>query len=65
MALQPGDLVFFGASASDVTHVGIFLGNGEMVDAPHTGAVVRVEPYNWPDYIGATRPAAQPTAGQA
>ena len=29
-----------------------------MVDAPHTGADVRVEPFDWPDYLGATRPAA-------
>jgi cell wall-associated NlpC family hydrolase len=61
---QPGDLVFFGTSSSNITHVGVVLGNGEMVDAPHTGAVVRVEPYNWPDYIGATRPDAQPGGGQ-
>jgi cell wall-associated NlpC family hydrolase len=65
MALQPGDLVFFGSSPTDITHVGIFLGNGEMVDAPHTRAVVRVEPYNWSDYIGATRPGALPSGGQA
>jgi cell wall-associated NlpC family hydrolase len=55
-ALQPGDLVFFGAAPDEVTHVGIVVGNGEMVDAPHTGAVVRVEPYAWTDYLGATRP---------
>ena len=54
--LQPGDLVFFGADPADVTHVGIVIGPGEMVDAPHTGAVVRIEPYSWPDYLGATRP---------
>ncbi len=36
---QPGDLVFF----NGVSHVGIYLGNGQMVDAPHTGSVVRVE----------------------
>jgi cell wall-associated NlpC family hydrolase len=59
--LQPGDLVFFGADPADVTHVGIIVSPGEMVDAPHTGAVVRIEPYSWPDYLGATRPAgAQP-----
>jgi cell wall-associated NlpC family hydrolase len=39
----PGDLVFFGASASEVTHVGLYIGAGEMIDAPHTGTVVRVE----------------------
>jgi cell wall-associated NlpC family hydrolase len=57
-ALEPGDLVFFGAGPAEVTHVGIVVGAGEMVDAPHTGAVVRIEPYAWPDYLGATRPAA-------
>ncbi len=37
---QPGDMVFFGQPAS---HVGIYVGNGYMIDAPHTGADVRVE----------------------
>jgi cell wall-associated NlpC family hydrolase len=49
--LQPGDLVFFGSPAG---HVGIYVGNGEMVDAPHTRAVVRVEPL-FSDYSGARR----------
>ena len=56
--LAVGDLVFFGADPADVTHVGIVVSPGEMVDAPHTGAVVRIEPYSWPDFLGATRPAA-------
>jgi hypothetical protein len=47
--LQPGDLVFFGQGPGDVTHVGIYVGvqDGQavMVDAPHTGADVRVEPF--------------------
>ena len=38
-ALQPGDLVFFG-SASYSSHVGIYVGGGSMIHAPHTGAVV-------------------------
>jgi len=55
--LQAGDLVFFGPSPIAVDHVGIVVTSGEMVDAPHTGAVVRVEPI-WSDgYLGATRPA--------
>ena len=41
--LEPGDLLFLGGGPSDVTHVGIYIGNGQMVDAPHTGADVRVE----------------------
>jgi peptidoglycan DL-endopeptidase CwlO len=38
-SLQPGDLVFFG-SASYSYHVGIYVGGGSMIHAPHTGAVV-------------------------
>jgi peptidoglycan DL-endopeptidase CwlO len=41
--LQPGDLVFFGDPAH---HVGIYVGNGDMIDAPHTGDVVKVQPLN-------------------
>jgi cell wall-associated NlpC family hydrolase len=55
-ALEPGDLVFFGTSVATIEHVGIVVGNGEMIDAPHTGAVVRVEPYDWNDLLVATRP---------
>src|SRR5205085_10543202 len=36
--LVPGDLVFFGASTSNVSHVGLYLGDGVMVDAPQVGA---------------------------
>src|SRR5205807_9412848 len=38
--LQPGDLVFFGSPAY---HVGMYIGNGNMIAAPHTGDVVRIE----------------------
>jgi cell wall-associated NlpC family hydrolase len=55
-SLAPGDLVFFGGGAGSVDHVGIVVASGEMIDAPHTGAVVRVESYDWSDYIGATTP---------
>jgi cell wall-associated NlpC family hydrolase len=53
----PGDLVFFGGGPSGVEHVGLYVGAGEMIDAPHTGAVVRVDDADWPDLVGATRPA--------
>jgi cell wall-associated NlpC family hydrolase len=55
---QPGDLVFFGSSAQSIEHVGIVVSTTEMVDAPHTGAVVRVEPIFSNGYVGATRPAS-------
>jgi cell wall-associated NlpC family hydrolase len=55
-ALETGDLVFFGTDTTHVTHVGIVVSSTDMVDAPHSGAVVRVEPYHWSDYLGATRP---------
>jgi len=36
---QPGDLIFFG---SDMHHVGMYIGGGKMIHAPHTGDVVRI-----------------------
>jgi peptidoglycan DL-endopeptidase CwlO len=50
--LEPGDLIFFGA---DIGHVAFYIGNGLMLDAPDTGAVVRVEPVWWSSYVGAVR----------
>jgi cell wall-associated NlpC family hydrolase len=55
--VQPGDLLFYGSSVRSVEHVGIYLGGGEMIDAPHTGTVVREEPGDLSDFVGATRPA--------
>jgi len=40
--LLPGDLVFFG-TPNDVYHVGIYTGNGNMVDAPETGQDVMIQ----------------------
>jgi cell wall-associated NlpC family hydrolase len=52
--LQPGDLVFFG---SDLHHVGIYVGGGQMIEAPHTGANVRYASiYSRTDLVGAGRP---------
>jgi cell wall-associated NlpC family hydrolase len=50
--LQPGDLVFF---YPDVGHVGLYIGNGLMVDAPDFGEDVRVQRVMWPYYVGAVR----------
>ncbi|WP_018640249.1 C40 family peptidase [Parafrankia elaeagni] len=59
--LEIGDLVFYGPSDIDITHVGIYLGSGNMINAPRRGAPVRTETYIRPTYRGATRPAAAPT----
>jgi cell wall-associated NlpC family hydrolase len=52
-ALQPGDLVFFGA---DLHHVAIYSGGGMMIEAPYTGATVRETALRTKDLAGATRP---------
>jgi cell wall-associated NlpC family hydrolase len=38
-ALKPGDLVFF----DDLGHVGIYIGNGRFIHAPHSGTHIRIE----------------------
>ncbi|MGH3232961.1 MAG: C40 family peptidase, partial [Streptosporangiaceae bacterium] len=50
--LEPGDLVFFFA---DISHVGIYVGDGMMIDAPDFGVPVHVEPVYWSAYVGAVR----------
>ncbi len=50
--LEPGDLVFFFA---DISHVGIYIGNGLMVDAPSAGQDVQVLAVFWDAYVGAVR----------
>ena len=52
-ALAPGDLVFFYPT---IHHVGIYIGGGKMIHAPHTGDVVRVGSINRLDLVGAVRP---------
>jgi cell wall-associated NlpC family hydrolase len=53
-ALQPGDLVYFGRP---IHHVGIYVGGGEFIEAPYTGADIRISNLsNRHDYAGASRP---------
>jgi len=53
--LQPGDLVFF----DSLSHVGIYIGNGQYVDAPETGSFVRIDsmsdPWAVANFVGARR----------
>ncbi|TWF98495.1 NlpC/P60 family protein [Kitasatospora viridis] len=56
--LRPGDLVFFATDLTDprsIHHVGIYVGGGYMIDAPHTGAVIRYDTIDQKEYFGATR----------
>ncbi|WSB55952.1 NlpC/P60 family protein [Streptomyces cellulosae] len=50
--LLPGDLVFF---YSGISHVGLYIGNGEMIHAPNPSAPVRVAPVDQMPFAGATR----------
>jgi peptidoglycan DL-endopeptidase CwlO len=51
--LQPGDLLFF---YSPISHVAMYLGGDQMIEAPHTGLTVRVVSIYWQYYVGAGRP---------
>lgn len=59
-ALRPGDLVFYGTSSRDISHVGIYVGGGQVVHAPNSRSVVQYGAVNlWNGYyawIGAGRP---------
>ena len=51
--VEPGDLIFF---YSPITHVGIYAGDGMMIDAPGVGRTVRLTAVNWNKVVGVTRP---------
>ncbi|GAA0691684.1 C40 family peptidase [Kitasatospora atroaurantiaca] len=51
--LQPGDLVFY---YSDLHHVGIYIGNGQLLHAPRTGKNVEIVGLDVMPYMGAVRP---------
>jgi peptidoglycan DL-endopeptidase CwlO len=51
--LEPGDLVFF--YPPEISHVGIYIGKGLMVDAPTFGQDVQIQPVFWDAYVGAVR----------
>ncbi|HEX5117483.1 MAG TPA: NlpC/P60 family protein [Pseudonocardiaceae bacterium] len=54
---QVGDLLFFGGSAATIHHVAMYVGNGEIIQAPTTGVPVEVVPVSGggSDYYGAKR----------
>jgi len=51
--LQAGDLLFF---YSPISHVGMYVGGGQMIHSPQTGSVVSVVSVYWDSFVGAARP---------
>jgi len=67
-AAEPGDLVFFAGSDGTVTspgHVGLVIGNGQMIEAYATGVPIRIATYTDRDPVGFTRPWADPSVNSA
>jgi cell wall-associated NlpC family hydrolase len=56
--LEPGDLVFFDMAADGPGHVGMYIGGGQFIQAPHTGDVVKISTLDSyaSKYVGAVRP---------
>ncbi len=65
--LQPGDLLFFAKDPDNpatIHHVALYVGDGQMIHAPHTGDHIRVSPFSGDpsreaEYAGAVRPTHQ------
>jgi cell wall-associated NlpC family hydrolase len=61
--IQPGDMIMASDSGqvSGIDHVGLYLGNGQVVHAPESGSTVRIVPNIWTDpwwskhFVGAVR----------
>jgi peptidoglycan DL-endopeptidase CwlO len=56
---RPGDLVFFAYDLNDfgsIHHVALYIGNGLMIEAPYTGATVRISSVDRPDLFAFARP---------
>jgi peptidoglycan DL-endopeptidase CwlO len=66
--LQPGDLVFFEPKLDGPGHVGLYIGNDQIIEAPHTGALVRISSFSGEaaalGFLGAVRPYAPAQAGR-
>ena len=58
--LQPGDLTFWSSDGTQagIHHVAIYVGNGNVIEAPHTGSVVKIVPLWFSGYYGAVRPGS-------
>ena len=52
-AAQPGDLIFY---YSPISHVGIYVGGGQLIHAPNSGTVVKVSSVSWGKVTAVGRP---------
>jgi cell wall-associated NlpC family hydrolase len=57
--LQPGDLVFYGDPNTRITHVALYIGANQVVQARDVGTLIEQDTLPRAGYAGATRPAAQ------
>jgi cell wall-associated NlpC family hydrolase len=58
-SLTPGDLVFYSSNrtVAGIHHVAMYIGNGQMIEAPNSGSTVHISPMRFgSEYYGATRP---------
>lgn len=55
--IQKGDLVFFGWSASSISHVGMYIGKGKMIDAQNRGVITESVKAPWWNYVGSAHVA--------
>lgn len=54
--LQPGDLLFWGSGSNNIHHVAMYVGDGQMIEAPRTGLQVRITDVRLDgDFYAATR----------
>jgi cell wall-associated NlpC family hydrolase len=56
---QPGDLIFYGDSATAINHVGMAISSTQIIDAPNEGQLVRIDRLQQPKLVGITRPTKQ------
>ncbi|MBW1604884.1 C40 family peptidase [Lactobacillus sp. Sy-1] len=54
-SLKKGDLVFFGSSSRSITHVGMYIGSGKMIDAQNRGVIKESIYSSWWNLVGAAR----------
>ena len=55
--IQKGDLVFFGGNASSISHVGLYIGKGKMIDAQNRGVITENVKAPWWNYVGSAHVA--------